>query len=257
VIRRIFAIAAAGLIELIRSRIYLNLLVAGIALVASALILDRLAGTEVGRVIVDLGLSFIALLVAVLAGTTMIIALTRELETKRIHLIVGRPIARFEIVIGRFLTIAVLVLVSNLVLGGLLAGIGVGIGLENTHRILFAAMFASFEGFIVAAIAAFFGVGSSSTMSAVFVTAIFMAGRLTSALESVIAQGKLDGPIRPVMEVVQRVLPQLPIFDVTEYARGAATLSFADAAVAAGYGVLYCAGLLLLASFRLERRDLM
>lgn len=253
---RIFAIGSLGFLQLVRSRIYLNLLVAGIALVTAALALDRLSGGEGARVLVDLGLAFSSLVVVALAATTAIVTVTREIETKHVHLFVARPISRSELVLGRFTTTALLVLSANLVLGVLL-GVLVGASGGEPFPALFAVLFSSFEGLIVAAIAVVFGVGSSSTMSAVFTTTLFVLGRLTLPLKELLDAGKLSGPIEPLMQGAYHVLPHFFSFDLTAWAHGEGTLDVATLAQSALYALVYTGALLALASFRFQRRDLL
>ncbi len=257
VLRSTWAIGATGFKQLVRSRVYLNLLVAGVAMVGAALAFDRLSAGEGGRVLVDVGLAFAALLVAVLAGVTAVTTMTREIETKQIHLLVARRSGRAQNVVGRFVTAALLVVASNAVLGGLLAALLFMIGARGAGLALPAALFQSFEGFIVASIAIFFGVGSSSTMSALFTTTIFLLGRLTPALRALLDGGKFDGGTAAVLEGAYAVLPHFGAFDLTRWANGTDPLDLTGLAASALYGTLYAAAFLAFAAHRLERRDLL
>lgn len=254
-IGRIATLGLIGFLQLLRSRIYLNLLVAGVALVLSALVFNELAGGDGPRVLIDLGLAFIALVTSALAGIVVIVTVTREIETKQVHHVLARPVHRAEVVLGRFLTATLLVLTSTASLGALLAVIA-EINLPGTGVPVFgAAVFSSFEPLIVAAIALVFGVGSSSTMSAVFTTTVFVLGRLTLALRELLDAGKLD-VARPVLEGAYAILPHFFSFDLSTWARGDGPFDAAGVARAAAYGVCYAAALLAFASFRLHRRDL-
>lgn len=255
-IMRVLALGATGFLELVRSRVYLNLLVAGIGLVLAALAFDRLSAGEGARVLTDMGLAFSSLVSAALAGTMAIVTVTREIETKQVHLLVARPILRAEFVLGRFVTTALLVLLSNGVLGLVLGGLAGALG-GHPERVLFASLFVSFEGFIVAAIAVFFGVGSSSTMSAVFTTTLFVLGRLTLALKALLDRGALEGVFEPVFRGAYLVLPHLGCFDLTSWAHGDAAPGAVTVLQAALYGAAYTAALLAFATFRFERRDLL
>ena len=93
-IERITYLTWVGFLQLVRSRVYLNVLVAGIALVVASLVLDELSIGAGGRVLLDSGCAFVAIVVATLAGTLAVTALTRDLETKHAHLILSRPISR-------------------------------------------------------------------------------------------------------------------------------------------------------------------
>ncbi|MCC7070099.1 MAG: hypothetical protein IT383_02185 [Deltaproteobacteria bacterium] len=253
--RQIASLAWAGVLQLLRTRVYLNILVAGVALVGAALAFDRMSAGEGGRVLLDVGSAFIALLVAVLAGVVSITAVTREIETKVASVVTARPLARVDYVLGRFGTAVGLVLLSNLCLGGLLGGVLWLSGAPHAALSFGVVLFASFEALIIAAIAIFFGVGSSSTMSALFTTTIFVLGRLTEELGRLIERGRF-GDATPLLKGVHAVLPHLPAFDLTPLAHGV-TSSPADLAQRAAYGALYAGAFLLAAAFRFSRRDLL
>ncbi len=253
--RHIAHLAWAGMLQLMRSRVYLNILVAGVALVGAALAFDRMSAGEGGRVLLDVGAAFIALLVAVLAGVVSITALTREIETKVASVVTARPLTRVDYVLGRFGTAVGLVLLSNACLGGLLALVLWATGADHAALAFGAVMFCSFEALIVAAIAIFFGVGSSSTMSALFTSTIFILGRLTEELGRLVERGKF-GDATPVLKAVHMVLPHLPAFDLTPLAHGV-TVSTLDLVQRATYGTLYAAAFLSAAAYRFSRRDLL
>ena len=253
--RQIIALAWAGVLQLARTRVYLNILVAGVALVAAALAFERMSAGEGGRVLLDVGAAFIALVVAVLAGVVSITAVTREFETMVASGVTARPLSRVDYVLGRFFTTASLVVLSNALLGAVLAAMLVATGGSQAGFAFAAVMFASFEGLVVAAIAIFFGVGSSSTMSALFTTTIFILGRLTEELAGLVERGRF-GAATPLFQVVNAVLPHLPAFDLTPLAHGA-TASALDLAQRAAYGLLYTLAFLAGAAFRFARRDLL
>lgn len=251
---RIIAQGLAGFMQLLRSRVYLNVIVAGVFLTACALIFEQLAGGTGGRVLLEVGLAFIALTTAALAGIIAITSMTREIETKQIHLVLARPVARYEVLLGRFTTIALLVIATNVVLGGVLATLILATGNDGAMGAFVAAQFASFESLIVGAIALFFGVGSSSTMSALFTTTIFVLGRLTLPLWEVLQSGRFEGAMKSVLTGAYWVLPHFSAFDATEWARTGKTFDWLGNGI---YGVLLLAGLVALAAFRLERRDVL
>lgn len=253
-IGRIFTLAFTGFLQLVRTRVYINILVAGIGLVLAALAFDQLTAGAGGRVLFNVGLAFIALVVAALSGVVAITGLARELESKQAHLVLARPVGRGEFMVARFLTTAMLTVLANLILGAMLAGLLLATGAGNTALAIGATVFASFEGFIVAAIALFFGVGSSSTMSAVFTTTLFILGRLSGEFFDLIERGYFGGAA-PFANVVYKVLPHLPVFDLTHlaYQPSSATAILQ----AAAYGAAYTAAWMGAAILRFTRRDLL
>lgn len=256
-IQRVLTLARLGALQLLRSRIYLNLLVAGIALVGAALMFDRLSAGQGGRAFVDIGLAFSALIVAVLVGVTGIGLVTRDIETKQVHLLLARPVARAEIVVGRFLTLALLALASQLVLGLVMAGISLLVEGADPLRVLGASLFVTLEAWVVAALVLVFGTTSSSTVSALFVTTVFTLGRLTPTLQELIDKKKFGPGAHEVLRAVHAALPHLDRFDLTLWARTGRAPAVGDLALSVVYALLYCAGLLAISSFRFNRRDVL
>ena len=254
-IRRISMLSWTGFIQLLRSRIYINLLAANIFMVITAFILDRLSAGEGARMLIDLGMTFGALVTAAMAGTVAIVTLTAEIENKQIHLLLARPISRFELVIGKFLTIAFLVTISNLIIGLVLWGMAIGIQSPDPERLFFAINFLSIEGYIVVAVAILFGVGSSSMMSATFTTLFFILGRLSDVLKQLIESGKF-ADLSDVLNVAYYLVPHLYLYDLTEWAQGGAAPELTHILQSVVAGLSYIAILLFLASLRLEKRDI-
>lgn len=253
--RRILRLTWTGFLQLLRTRVYLNILVAGVFLVGAALAFENLSAGAAGRVLLDVGTAFVSLVVAVLSSVIAITALVRDLETKQAQLLLSRPTSRLEFLLARFATTALLVVLANLILGLLLGGLLLATAEKNAGLALATCLFASFEGFILAAIAIFFGTGSSSTMSAVFTTTLFLLGRLTGEMAIVIERGSL-GAATPVLEVAYAVLPHLTAFDLTMLAHGGTTTA-KEIAVTALYGLAYTGAFIAAAAFRFSRRDLL
>jgi len=256
-ITRILVFSVIGFLQLMRSRMYLNVLVAGAALVAVALGVDELSAGQADRVLINVGLGLISLIVAVLAVVTGVGTITREIESKQIHLVLARPVRRAEIVLGRFVTIALLVVFANIILGVTLALTITLVDGEGAGRALFAAVFSSFEGFIVAAIAIFFGTSSSSTVSTLFTTTLFLLGRLSPLLHDLILRGKFSPPLSTLLDWIYVALPHFFRFDLSAWARGQGALVGAELAQSLAYGSLYVVALLAFATWKLERRDLL
>lgn len=254
-IHRIFALGWTGFLQLLRSRIYINLLAVNFLMVVAALVLDRLSAGEGARMLIDLGTTFGALVTVVMAGTVAIVTMTAEIENKQIHILLSRPIARFEIVMGKFVTVAILVVISNFIIGLVLWGMAIGIESPEPMRIFWALNFLSMEGCIVAAVALFFGVASSSLMSATFTALVFIIGRLSGILKLLIDSGKF-AEFSDLFNAAYYLVPHLYLYDLTEWAQGGPSpgSGFIGQALISGIG--YIGILIFLATLRLEKRDI-
>jgi len=101
-VARIYAIALNTYREAVRDRVLLGVLVFAAAVLALTLALAELSLDQQMRVVTDLGLASISLfsvLVAIFLGSSL---LYKEIERKTLYVILPKPIARFEFLLGKY-----------------------------------------------------------------------------------------------------------------------------------------------------------
>ncbi|PIR23936.1 MAG: hypothetical protein COV44_00555 [Deltaproteobacteria bacterium CG11_big_fil_rev_8_21_14_0_20_45_16] len=134
------------------------------------------------KVVKDIGMATISLFgvfVAIYMGVNL---LYKELELRTIYTIVSKPVDRFEIILGKYLGI-VLVLTVNLVLmTAFLYLTCFVIEFRFDLELIPALVLILFELFIVAVFAVFFSSFSSPFLSGLFTTGVFMVGRVSNEL---------------------------------------------------------------------------
>jgi Cu-processing system permease protein len=122
-VERIYAIALTAFREAIRDRILFAVLGLGIASTCLGLGMGALSTGEATRIVVDHGLvtiSLLANLVAIFLGANF---LYKELELRTLYVLLARPVARYEIVLGKFMGILVTVSVFIALTGSALLGL--------------------------------------------------------------------------------------------------------------------------------------
>jgi len=244
---------AGAVREFIRSKLYVGLLAAGGLMVAAAAMLAELSLGETVNALVDLGMAFIALVVAALAATVTISSVSSAIATREVIVLLARPVGRDAFVYGRSLAAITLVLAANVILGTMLA-ILVAVFGGPAFKTFVAVLFASFEGIIVAGIAMAFAVRSSSVLAATLTAVLFVVGRMDEALDTLLARGTF-GPLELPMRALAHGLPQLSRFDLTAWVHGDAPAT--SLWWAACYGLLYSAALAAIASLRFGKRDVL
>jgi len=106
--RKVLGIARYTFTEIFRNKVYYVLVLFAFVLVGAALLLGALGGEQKNRMIIDFGLVSIeafTLLVAVFAAVTLVL---EEMESKTLYLVLSRPVARYEFVLGRYLGLLLL-----------------------------------------------------------------------------------------------------------------------------------------------------
>jgi len=118
-IGRIYAIALNTYREAVRDRILLGVLVLAAGLLALTLALAELSLDQQMRVVTDLGLASISLfsvVVAIFLGSSL---LYKEIERKTLYVILPKPIARYEFLLGKYFGIVATCAVFVAIMGAL------------------------------------------------------------------------------------------------------------------------------------------
>jgi Cu-processing system permease protein len=212
----LFAIAKYTLIEQIRNRLYLIILFFGGIILLSSLLLGSLAPGHKVRVIFDLGLlalELFGLATAVFGSVTLIL---QEIESKTIYLIITRPIRRSTYILGRFF--------------GLVAAVAIAMGtMAVLHVLIMLSDPVAFKEFadgwsfwtiypslvlmsackmlITSAVAIFFSLFATSSVSALVFTACFWIGGHFGPEMSFLLKEAPKGFLRSAIKGVLNLLP--------------------------------------------------
>lgn len=118
-VARIYAIALNTYREAVRDRVLVGVLVLAAAVLALTLALGELSLDQQMRVVTDLGLASISLfsvVVAIFLGSSL---LYKEIERKTLYVILPKPIARFEFLLGKYFGIVATCAVFIAIMGAL------------------------------------------------------------------------------------------------------------------------------------------
>lgn len=118
-IARIYAIALNTYREAVRDRVLFGVLVLAAGVLALTLALGELSLDQQMRVVTDLGLASISLfsvVIAIFLGSSL---LYKEIERKTLYVILPKPIARFEFLLGKYFGIVVTTGVFIAIMGSL------------------------------------------------------------------------------------------------------------------------------------------
>ena len=259
---RIWAIALNTFREAARIRVLYGVLLLVVGANLFAIFLGEMSVDQGARVARDVGLAGISIFGAFTAIYLGVAMLYAEIQRRTVHGIVSKPIERWEFVVGKYggmvLTLSVLVALFAAAMMGLLAMQGIAI----SSAVVKAIVLAWFEVMTVAAIAVFFSSFSTPFLSGLFAAGLFVVGRLTPEMEESLRGQDASGWSRAVMKAALEVVPDLHLFSVSgrviegqHVSVNGDFVSWGYVATACGYGLLWIAGLLVLASAIFSRRD--
>ncbi|MGH7462088.1 MAG: ABC transporter permease, partial [Longimicrobiales bacterium] len=111
---RIVSIAVATFREAVRDRVLYNLIFFALLLVAAALLVGQISIGIEEIVLVNLGLTAIALFGVVIAIFIGIGLVWKEIEKRTLHTVLSRPVRRWEFIAGKFFGLAGTLVVNTL-----------------------------------------------------------------------------------------------------------------------------------------------
>ena len=225
---------------------------------------------DIGKVTVDMNLTALnvaGLLLIFFVGVNL---MAKDIDRKTIHLVLSKPISRGQYIWGKYLGIVYFVTISLLLL---IALSGLTVLLLNSmypdyfagfswFSFFIACTFAVFKLWLLAAIVVFFSsITTSSLITLIFSLGSYIAG---VSIEEVIfyiqsemaAQEKMiSESLKLFLDGISYLLPNLSVFDFSLEAAHGLTIGTNRMLLSAGYGGLYIAILLVLASFIFARRE--
>ena len=265
--RAIRAIAISVFRESVRDKVFYNLLLFALLMVASSLLIGQLTAGQDVKIIKDLGLaatSMFGLFIAVFIGIGLV---SKEVERRSIYALLAKPIARYQLVIGKYcgltLTLAANMAVMAVALYGVLAymswGVSPGVravwdapALDPALMKAMALIFA--ELMLVTALALFFSTFSSPMLSAALTFGLYVVGHFSADLRNFQQAVNSPGAAR-FARALYWVLPNLAQFDVKSDVVHGIHVPLGYLAITGAYAALYITMLLAVASLVFSRRD--
>ncbi len=251
--RAILVIAGVTVREVLRRKVQVNLLIFGSLVILSSLMLSQLTIGEQHRILSDLALSAataIGTLIAVFVGASLV---SGDIERRVLLPVIAKPATRTQYLLGRYLGLSATLLLNlsaMAVVLGLVLVVEAGSLRPVDASLLAAVGMMGVQFVVVAAIAVLFSSLSSTTLAAIFTLAVAIAGHLSGEIRAI-----WQGDQGWIATLIWYRVPNLGALNLN------ASVIYRTAPppgtwIAAGYGLLYAATAMALASYAFERRDL-
>ncbi|MCL5005249.1 MAG: ABC transporter permease [Acidobacteria bacterium] len=178
-IQRIRTIALHTFKESVREKVLYNLIVFALLLIGSAVLFASISLGIKRIMLINLGLSSIAvfgLLMAIFIGIGLV---SKEIDRRTIHNILSKPVRRFEFIIGKYLGLLLTLVVNTAIMTG---GFYLALYYVERHMggedvlLLEAVYFILLQFAIVVGLALLFSCISSPILSAFFTFCLYIVG---------------------------------------------------------------------------------
>ena len=264
---RIPAIAANTFREAVRNRMMHTILGLALAVIMCSKALAWVSAGEDLKVMTDLGLAAIVLfgvIVALFSGANL---LHKEVEKKTSYLILTKPLARYEFILGKYFGLTLVLLACAAIMSAVHAGYlttllfsvegrAHGAIVRSYYIALTQAYFLIFlELCVISAFAVFFSSISSPVFSAVATFGIFFIGHGLRNLDAL--SGTIESAsTRFLLQTAYKILPALFLFDMKHQAAYADPEGVLDILLRVAYAAAYCAAILAVTCTVFRRKQL-
>lgn len=245
--------------EIMRDRVLYNTGVIAVLLMSLGFLASRLTTNKQERVILDFGISAVAiscLAIAVFVGAGMI---GKEFERRTIFVALSRPISRFEFVFGKFVgMLGVLFvnwfLISAIFLAVLWQTAGAGFPAYLSVTLVMSLVLALLQSIMMSALAIFFSSFSTTSVSVMLSLGIYLIGTNTSQMRLMAL--KSESPTSAwLLNGVATVLPSFEYFQLGNKVTYGLSVQPAYYIQATFYAVFFTTLCLILAGVFIQRRE--
>jgi Cu-processing system permease protein len=250
---RVWVIAQGAFREAVRSKIFVNLLVLIGLMTLGSVVIDAGSLGDAGRLYHDLSHAVISISGSMIALFVGIQLVASDIERKTLHVLLARPVTRFELVAGKFLGLAGVLAVNIAIATVVYCVVAIGSSaIALTASGVISILFLYLQFLVVGAIAMMFSTLSGTTTAAVYSIAMFTIGRLGNELTH-LAQRSSNDVFHGVATLARLAIPDLTRFDISPHV---ALPSASTLGLAALYALAWSLALLLLGAFAFGFRDL-
>jgi ABC-type transport system involved in multi-copper enzyme maturation permease subunit len=240
--------------EAVRDRVLTGILAGGLLLIALTRVASPLAMGEDLRLTVDFSLSAITglgMVVILMVGSSLV---AKEIDRRTIFNLLSRPLPRPLYLLGKWVGLTGALCAVAGVLGLALVLLLAALGHAGfTPAIAEAVYLSCLELAVITSIAVMFSALSTPILSALYTLGLFLAGQWCDDLRAFAVHA--PGTLKPVLETVANLLPNLPLFNMRTLAAGGDLTTAMHLGLATLYAVLYCGCVLMLGAAAFESRD--
>lgn len=240
--------------ESLRDKILYNLVLFAGLLIGLSVLLADLTITEHHKMIADMGLAAINLVGVIIAIFIGISLVNKEIERRTIYTIMARPISRSIFIMGKYFGLVLTLFVNMAIMLAVflvtlwLYHVPIGFSLFQAVQLIFV------EILVVTAIALFFSTFSSSTLSAILTSGIYVIGHLTADVRGM-AMDSESAAVKAVAGLLYYLCPNLEMLNIKGQAAVGILVGPEYLMLASLYGLTYAGMLLTGACLIFQQRD--
>jgi ABC-type transport system involved in multi-copper enzyme maturation permease subunit len=240
--------------EGIRDRIFLAVAVFAALILISSFVIGPLSLGEQTRITQDIGLasmSALCFLIAVLIGTGIVF---KEIERKTIYTVLSKPVNGWELILGKFLGLTVMVGALTLGMSAILLAVDWVVTHQFDPGILVAILLIWMELILLIALSILMSTLCSPILGAIFTLILYVVGHTSGDLKELAV--RFGSPsVGTLSKIVYYSLPNLEYLNVRGKVIHGVGIDTSYILFACAYALLYALVFLTLAILVLDRKE--
>lgn len=254
-IKKVRAISYYTFKEIMKSKILVNVLILGIALVAVTFVAFSFTYGEASRVALDFGLGTLSLSSVAIAIFIGVGLLSDEIESRTVYMIISRPVHRASFIIGKLLGLSGVLVINIILLSFLTLSCYFFIGGEYSPIILWSIIFTIVEAIMMLLVVCLLSLKTSKTLSVIFSILLYISGHAISETIELISKNS-KGALSIILEFYHYILPGFYKLNIKEFVIYKQNLSFDYLVGTSLYAVSYSMFLLCLIVLTFNKKNL-
>jgi ABC-type transport system involved in multi-copper enzyme maturation permease subunit len=240
--------------EGVRDRIFFAILVFGALILLSSLVIGPLSLGEQVRITQDIGLasmSILCFLITILIGTGIVY---KEIERKTIYTVLSKPVNGWELIVGKFIGLTMMVGLLTLAMAAILAAANWLVSKQLPLGILTAILLVWMELVLLTALSILMSTLCSPILGAIFTLVLYVIGHTIGDIKELAV--RFGSPsVEVLSRIVYYTLPNLEYFNIRGKVIHGVEIEPAYVAFACAYALLYALVFLTLATLVLDRKE--
>ncbi|MBL6988921.1 MAG: hypothetical protein ISR65_04050 [Bacteriovoracaceae bacterium] len=253
-LRSIFYISKYTFLEILKSKIMMNVVLFGAFLIFLCLVASEFTYGVPQKVALDIGLGILSIAsvgISIFMGVNL---LAKEIETRTIYMILSRPIRRSAFLFGKLIGMAQILLLNICLWGILVLFTYYFLGGSFQSLIIWSIFFSFLEALIILCIVTLFSLITNPTMSVIYSICMFIVGHATSETLLLVKKSYL---LSKTVKFIFIFFPNLSKLNIKQHVLYKQSMSMSYLLGSSGYALIYILIVILICIliFRTKRLD--
>ncbi len=212
----VLLIAKQSFKEIYQSKVLMNILFLGVLLLLLTFVVSEFSYGVAEKVTLDIGLGLISLsgvAISLFLGSRLIV---NEVENRTLYMVLVRPVARYEFLLGKVIGLAAIVFLNLIALFSLLLVLYFALGGSWDDMIGWTLFFVYMESLLVLVMSLFFSLFSNPIISIMVTLTMFIAGHGVETVKETHLYQK-DDLLRGFVDFYTQWLPNFDKLNLKNY----------------------------------------